>query len=88
MLPNILDGGCLPLFAEGRLIDPALDLMVVLPVTPVQAHTLHEKLLRDGVSSREFLGDSLEVHWSVGECRGIAVDIVGDSQLGVDFYGP
>lgn len=25
--------------------------------------------------------------WPVGEDRGVAVDIIGDGQLGVDFYG-
>lgn len=87
MLPNVLDRGGFPLLAEGRLVDPALDLVVVLAIPLVQAHTLQEALLGDGVGSGEFLGDSLKVDWSVGEGRGVAVDIVGDCQLGVDFYG-
>jgi hypothetical protein len=61
--------------------------MVVFAIPPVQTNTLQEKLFSDRVSGGEFLGDSLEVDWPIGECRCVAVDVVGDSQFGVDFYG-
>lgn len=39
VLSDIVDRGDFPLLAEGSLVDPALDFMVILEVSPIQVYT-------------------------------------------------
>lgn len=88
VLADVLDGRRLPLLAEGRLVDLALDLVVVLRVALVEGGAPHEVVLRDGVGGGELLGHGLEVHRPVREGGGVAVDVVRDFKLRAYLNGP
>jgi hypothetical protein len=73
---DVVDGGCFPLFAEGRLIDATLHLMKVFKIVGRPPHRRKELFRPDGVRRRELGRDRLQPHCAVAEGRGVAVNIV------------
>jgi hypothetical protein len=78
----------LPFLTERGLINVAFDLMEILEIFPIHRYTAQEMLLRNGVSCGKFLGNGFEVHWPVGEARGISINVIGDFLFRIDNYCP
>lgn len=59
VLSNVLDGGRLPLLAEGRLVDPAFDLVVIFKVFFIKADAEKESIFGNGIRGGKLFSDGL-----------------------------
>ncbi len=81
MLTDIFDCRGLPFFTEGRLVNATFNFVVILKVESILPHTLKEFFTIYWVSRSELLRNGLEPHWTIGECCGVPINIIGNLSM-------